>query len=179
MVHSPVYVHRLPLVGVYPILYIVFVAVRVLMDSLPLSWYSGHIPIQWSPDIGTNSSLRALKKTCQYLAARMHIQPRMNCLVAHWGVGGRWHSTYAGMNCWRRFSANSIVCQESLQNENDSSGSVGLLALLVTVQNIHSNFIVHVLLPFNTQATLLDHFFSVSICYCQWESTSSSFTCGL
>ena len=56
--------------------------------TLPLSWYSGHIPIQRSPDIGTNSSLWALKKTYKYLAARLHIQPRMNCIVAQIEASG-------------------------------------------------------------------------------------------
>ena len=43
--------HRLPLVGVYPILYIVFVAVRVTLDSLPLSWFQAIYPSGGSPTL--------------------------------------------------------------------------------------------------------------------------------
>ena len=38
--------HKLPLVGVYPVFYILFVAVCVILDSL--LWHLGHIPMPYT-----------------------------------------------------------------------------------------------------------------------------------
>ena len=75
--------HRLPLVGVYPILLIVFVAVRVTLDFIAsLLLFRPYTHTGGPLTFGTNLSLRALKKTHIYQAVELYLQPRMNCIVA-------------------------------------------------------------------------------------------------